>query len=414
MNPTDPQAARKFAVETVRTLRDNGHEALWAGGCVRDALLGKIPKDYDVATNAAPAEVRRVFGHRRTLPIGAAFGVITLVGSKASGPIEIATFRQDAAYSDGRHPDGVVFSTAKEDAQRRDFTINGLFFDPLSEKVIDYVGGQTDLQAGLIRAIGDPSARIGEDKLRMLRAVRFAANFDFQLENETWAALCREATGIQVVSAERIGAEMRRMLVHSNRRKAVELLRDSGLLREILPCTNEPLSESSLAVLHAISEPTFATALAALLWEQGQLAQSLDRLADTANRWRLSGDEKQATQSILQCAPVTISAAQTPWPQVQRILISPHIDETLKFARAVQTVQGITLAGVEFCEQKRKLDQSELNPPPLISGNELRSTGLNPGPQFKTILETVRDEQLEGRLTSTEEALSWVKEHWNL
>ena len=175
-------AQREFALEIVEQLRAAGFEALWAGGCVRDQLLGLAPKDYDVATSATPDEIRDLFGRRRTLAIGASFGVITVLGPRAAGQIEVATFRTDAAYSDGRHPDSVTFTTAEHDAARRDFTINGLFFDPVAEAVVDYVNGRDDLERKTIRAIGDPAARIAEDKLRMLRAVRFAATFDFHIE----------------------------------------------------------------------------------------------------------------------------------------------------------------------------------------------------------------------------------------
>src|SRR5208337_581044 len=179
----DPEQQRRFALEVVRRLRAAGFEAYWAGGCVRDELLGRRPKDYDVATSAAPPQIRELFGNRRTLPLGAAFGVITVLGPRPADPayrvpmIEVATFRQDAEYSDGRHPDHVTFSSAREDAARRDFTINGMFFDPVERTVIDFVGGQEYLRQGLIRAIGSPRLRFGEDKLRMLRAVRFAAAF---------------------------------------------------------------------------------------------------------------------------------------------------------------------------------------------------------------------------------------------
>ncbi len=175
----DPEQQRQFALEVVCQLRAAGFEAYWAGGCVRDELLGRRPKDYDVATAATPPQIRALFGNQRTLPLGAAFGVITVLGPRPAGMIEVATFRQEAGYSDGRHPDQVTFSSAREDAARRDFTINGMFFDPVNRKVIDFVGGQEDLHNGLIRAIGSPRLRFGEDKLRMLRAVRFTAAFGF-------------------------------------------------------------------------------------------------------------------------------------------------------------------------------------------------------------------------------------------
>src|SRR2546421_9642884 len=196
---------RDFAIEVVQRLRDAGYQALWAGGCVRDELLGLVPKDYDVATDARPEEVRRRF--RRTLAVGMSFGVIEVLGPRTeAGPlvVQVATFRSDVSYSDGRHPDAVVFSSAREDALRRDFTINGMFFDPLDNQLIDYVGGQDDLRAKVLRAIGDPTARFAEDKLRLLRAVRFATRFELTVEPATETAIRAMAPAITVVSAERI------------------------------------------------------------------------------------------------------------------------------------------------------------------------------------------------------------------
>src|SRR3954470_5971345 len=228
MPAVDPKLAREFAVDVARRLRESGHQALWAGGCVRDQLMAQMPKDYDVATDAVPDRVREVFGKRRTLPIGASFGVITVLGSQGAGQIDVATFRRDAAYSDGRHPDAVSFSDAEHDAQRRDFTINGLFFDPVEDRVIDFVGGQEDLARRVVRAIGDPLARIAEDKLRMLRAVRFAARFDFAIEDKTLAAIKQQARELIIVSAERVATELRLILTHPNRARGIELLAETG------------------------------------------------------------------------------------------------------------------------------------------------------------------------------------------
>ena len=231
----DAARQRVFAREIVEKLRAHGFEALWAGGCVRDELLGIRPKDYDVATSATPDQIRDVFGRRRTLEIGAAFGVITVLGPRAAGQIEVATFRTDATYSDGRHPDSVSFTDAEHDAQRRDFTINGLFFDPLTDRVVDYVGGQADLNARIVRAIGSPRLRFSEDRLRMLRAVRFAATFAFTIEPETLRAIQEMAVDVTRVSPERIGMEIRRMLLDPNRAVALELLRETKLLPHVLP-----------------------------------------------------------------------------------------------------------------------------------------------------------------------------------
>ena len=236
MSEINADKQQAFALDVVRQLRAAGYEAYWAGGCVRDRLLRRSPKDYDVATSAVPEEIQKVFGRsRKTLAVGAAFGVIAVVGPRGAGQIEVATFREDVSYSDGRRPDAVRFTTAREDALRRDFSINGMFFDPVAGEVLDYVGGQDDLRQGIVRAIGDPHQRFTEDKLRLLRAVRFAAFFGFSIEPATFEAICTMAREITAVSAERIANEMRMMLERSGRRRAVELLLETGLLEGVLP-----------------------------------------------------------------------------------------------------------------------------------------------------------------------------------
>jgi tRNA nucleotidyltransferase/poly(A) polymerase len=268
---SDPERARQFAIDVVERLRTAGFQAFWAGGCVRDELFGRIPADYDVATSAKPDEVREVFGRRRTLAVGAAFGVITVLGARDSGQIEVATFRTDEAYTDGRHPAGVRFSSPQEDAQRRDFTINGLFLDPLSGEVHDYVGGREDLKAGVVRAIGVPAMRFGEDHLRMLRAVRFAAAFGFALDGETRAAIEKMTHLVTTVSPERIAAELRAMVSRPGRRRALELLDETGLAREVLPEVAPAYGDASARaswqqaarIIDALDEPDLSTALAA-------------------------------------------------------------------------------------------------------------------------------------------------------
>ena len=220
----------------VRRLREANHEALWAGGCVRDELLGLTPKDYDVATSARPEEVRKLF--RRTIAVGMSFGVVDVIGPRHDHghlTIEVATFRSDVSYSDGRHPDAVVFSSAREDALRRDFTINGMFYDPLDDRLIDYVGGQDDLRAGVLRAIGDPRQRFDEDKLRMLRAVRMATRFGLAFDPATEAAVKALAGEIRVVSAERIADELRKMLADPRRARGMSLFFELGLAAVVLP-----------------------------------------------------------------------------------------------------------------------------------------------------------------------------------
>ena len=227
---------REFAIDVLRTLQSAGYQALWAGGCVRDELLGLTPKDYDIATDARPEQVQSLF--RRTVAVGASFGVIEVLGPRRQGDflkVEVATFRSDVSYSDGRHPDAVVYASAHEDAWRRDFTVNGMFSDPLKGELLDFVGGRADLEARVLRSIGDPPKRFQEDKLRLLRAVRIAARFDLTIEPATAAAIKAMAAELPVVSAERIAKELRQLLVHPRRTRALNLMFELGLLQAILP-----------------------------------------------------------------------------------------------------------------------------------------------------------------------------------
>jgi poly(A) polymerase len=410
MPNVDPALAREFAVEVVRQLRAAGHEALWAGGCVRDQLLGVLPKDYDVATDATPDRVREVFGKRRTLPIGAAFGVITVLGPKGAGQIDVATFRRDAAYSDGRHPDAVTFSDAEHDAQRRDFTINGLFYDPLDDRVIDYVGGQDDLQRHVIRAIGNPLQRIAEDKLRMLRAVRFAARFDFAIDDATLAAIKQQAHELIIVSAERVAAELRLILTHNSRARGVELLADTGLLDVILPelaviTQNRDQWSRCLAVLASLHEPTFSMSLAALLREAD------DKLPQTVfHRWKLSTDELAGIEKLLHEESLIRAARSQPWPKLQRVLIAPRTVELLDYCKAVARVLDGTTAEIDFCREKLALPPAELNPPPLITGADLKQLGIPQGPAYRDLLDAVRDAQLNRRIVTREQALTLARQ----
>ena len=399
MSKIDPISQREFAVEVVAALRAGGFAAYWAGGCVRDQLLGRQPKDYDVATSARPEQIRQVFGQRRTLALGAAFGVITVLGSKKTGQIEVATFRCDAGYSDGRHPDAVTFSTPEQDAERRDFTINGLFFDPHDGSVIDYVGGRQDLAQGIVRAIGDPPARFREDKLRLLRAVRFAAAFGFEIEPATRRAIEQMAGEIHAVSAERIAAELRSILTHANRRRGVTLLAEAGLLTAILPevAAQRPTPGSPveldaawlpmLKVLDALDDPSFPLALAALVHEFGGpgLIESI------GERLKLANFETGRASWLVANWRCVEQACETPWPKIQRLLIADGATELIALVAARAAVTGQHQAEVEFCRQKLALPPAELNPPPLISGNDLIAHGVPAGPDYQRLLQRVRD-----------------------
>ncbi len=410
MAPIDQEKQRNFAAEVTRKLRAAGYDALWAGGCVRDRLLGRPPKDYDVATSAKPAEIREVFGRRRTVAIGAAFGVITVLGPRGAGQIEVATFRQDATYSDGRHPDTVIFSSAEEDARRRDFTINGLFFDPIDERVIDYVGGQEDLRRGVVRAIGDARVRLAEDKLRMLRAVRFAAEFGFEIDADTRKAIVEMADQLTVVSAERIAMEMRQMLVGEHRSRAVELLRDLGLLAVVLPPSVRLLPADHedwrrvTALLDALAEPDFPLALAALL---SQLCNSR-RTLEICHRWKLSNAEKDRAVWLVKHCGSLDSAETGHWPDIQRLLVSEGAADLVDLLAARVAIGLAEQSSLEFCRQRLAWPADRLNPLPLITGDDLVSHGLPPGKNFKHLLAAARDAQLQGEVSTREQALALV------
>jgi tRNA nucleotidyltransferase/poly(A) polymerase len=407
-----PEEQRRFALEVVRRLRAAEFEAYWAGGCVRDELLGRRPKDYDVATNARPAEIRQVFGARRTLAIGAAFGVMTVLGGRAAGAVEVATFRQDAQYSDGRHPDHVTFSSAREDAQRRDFTINGMFYDPVGQQVIDYVGGREDLAGRLIRAIGAARLRFSEDKLRLLRAVRFSATFDFALEADTRAAIHDMADQIAVVSPERIAQEMRRVLVEPGRATAVRLLLDThlaaALLPEIVPAdaAGRQQLERTLAVLERLPQPGFPLALAALL----DAPIDTEAARAVCLRWRLSNKETDRVTWLVAQRAALAGARAKPWSALQPLLICEGIEDLLAWHEAMAAAAGDSAAGEEaaYCRSLLAQPPDVLDPPPLLTGDDLLAHGVPAGPRFRPLLQQVRDAQLDGRIGTSAEAVTLV------
>jgi tRNA nucleotidyltransferase/poly(A) polymerase len=396
-------AQRAFALEIVQKLRTAAFESLWAGGCVRDELLGLTPKDYDVATSATPDQIRDLFGHRRTLPIGAAFGVVTVLGPRAAGQIEVATFRKDAAYSDGRHPDSVSFTDAEHDAQRRDFTINGLFFDPVENKVVDYVDGQADLQRRIIRAIGNPRLRLSEDKLRMLRAVRFAATFDFEIEADTLRAIQEMAGEINTVSAERIGMEIRRMLLDPRRAVALCLLRETNLLAHVLSeIADLPADvwQQMIARVEQLREPTLPLALAAVLL----VAEDAD-ISEVGRRLRYTNKELDRATWLVNNLMTVAHAPSVPWPKLQRLLVHDGAAELIALLESITELQDPALA---FCRERLAWPAERLNPKPLLDGGDLIRHGLPPGPEFSALLEQVRDAQLNGLVATRDEALALV------
>ena len=411
MKSATTDACRQFALQVVETLVDAGFTAFWAGGCVRDQLLARTPKDYDVATNATPREVRSLFGRNRTLAIGQSFGVITVLGDRHVAPVEVATFREDVSYSDGRHPDAVRFSHAREDALRRDFTINGLFYDPIKDEVVDFVDGQKDLGERRLRAIGDAEQRFDEDKLRMLRAVRFAADFEFSIESTTFEAIRHHAAEIRQVSVERIANELQKMLVHPRNFAALKLLQASGLWDAIFPEMADPTPGNWGRLIDAfllLRAQHFGEALALIAWAD-ESADAVLLIETLASRLKLSHEDRLRARFVVQHWQNLENASPTTWHRAQPVLTSQHGDSTLRFAEVVLRVLGRDTNGIQFCKERMTWPNDKLNPPPLLTGHDLKELGLTPGPEFRGWLERARERQLLGEMHSRDDALGWIR-----
>ncbi len=433
---------REYAIAVVQTLQNAGHQALWAGGCVRDELLGLTPKDYDIATDARPEQVQALF--RRTFAIGESFGVVDVLGPRVSGQhlhVQVATFRTDGGYSDGRRPDQVVFSTAREDALRRDFTINGMFFDPIKAELHDFVGGQADLHARILRAIGDPEIRFKEDKLRLLRAVRIATRFELAIESTTDVAIRRMASELPVVSAERIAKELRQLLVHPRRTRGLNLLMDLGLARSVVPELEEmkgvpqglpsqpkgDLWEHVMNVMDFIGPaPSFPLAMGTLLHDIGKprtMGRTAERYTfyhhehvgarmanDIALRLRLSNAERERIVWLVEKHQYLSDASRMRPSKLKAVLVHPGVLELLVLHRADALASGKSVEHVEFCERLlREWTADDLNPAPLITGNDLKGLGIVPGPRYKEMLDAVREAQLDGTIATPQEAMDLVR-----
>ena len=433
----------KTARDVAARLRESGHVAYFAGGCVRDIVRGETPKDFDIATDANPEAVQKLFPH--TYAVGAHFGVILVVENGFQ--FEVATFRSDDAYVDGRHPSAVHFSSPEEDAKRRDFTINGMFYDPVAEKVIDFVGGSADIEAKLVRAIGDPAQRFAEDRLRMLRAVRFATVLDYKIDNQTWDALLANAVSINEISAERIREELVRMFLSPNRTRGWDLLDSSGLMRAILPeidamkgCAQpeqfhpegdvfehtrlmlqflpEKISVPLVfaVLLHDVAKPRTAT-----VDSTGRIRfNEHDRIGakmteEMMRRLRFSGAEIDATVEMVRQHMVFKDVPKMRVAKLKRFMARPTFDDELELHRADCQGSHRMLDNYEFLLLKREEFANEpIIPSPLVRGDDLIALGLKPGPKFGEILEAVETRQLEGTLRTREEALDWVKHEYGL
>jgi poly(A) polymerase len=448
---------KTFAISIVQTLRQHGFQAYLVGGCVRDLLLGREPKDYDVATSATPEQVLSIFPE--TYAVGAQFGVVLVPmperdvasnvsteSSSKSRAVEVATFRSDIGYSDGRHPDEVRLSRdPREDVARRDFTINGMLLDPEGAQapgqVLDFVGGRKDLEAGIIRTIGDPERRFGEDKLRMLRAVRFAARFGYTIEPATFGAIQKLAPQIEVVSRERVRDELTRMLTEGQARRAFLLLDESGLLRHVLPEISAmkgveqpaefhpegdvfvhtllllenlpqpcPLTLAWGALLHDVGKPpTFRVAPDRIRFD-GHVEVGVKMAEEICRRLRFSNDETEQILALVDNHMRFGHATRMKESTLKKFLRMPGFDEHLALHRADCLASHRNLTTYEFVQQKRaEIPAEKMRPAPLVTGEDLIAQGHVPGPKFREILSAVEDAQLEGRLTARDAALEFVR-----
>jgi poly(A) polymerase len=440
--------SREFAEQICGTLRAAGYQAYLVGGCVRDILLNREPADYDVATNSTPDRVAQIFPD--SLTVGAQFGVVVVTAESQEGnrlQVEVATFRSDLGYSDGRHPDAVVYAkSAQEDVKRRDFTINGLLLDPETNQVLDYVGGRDDLRAGIIRAIGQPEERFREDKLRMLRAVRFAARFAYSIEPETFRAIQKLAPQVAQVSAERVRDELTKLLAEGSARRGFELLDETGLLSQVLPEISrmkgveqppqfhpegdvwthtrmmleglKPGSSPTLAwgvLLHDVGKPpTFAPPSG----PNGRIR--FDRHVEVGTRMaeEICGRLRYSNADTEQIAALVANhlrfkdVPRMKPATLKRFARLDRFDEHLELHRLDCMSSHRNLENYEFMRRfLAETPPEEIHPARLLTGDDLISLGLKPGPRFKEILETAEDAQLNGKIATHDEALRWAKEH---
>lgn len=429
----------RLALEVVRRLQAHGFSALLVGGCVRDILMGRVPEDYDVATDAHPEQMAQLF--EKTLLVGAKFGVVVVVEEGAQ--VEVATFRTESGYSDRRHPSEVVFSDALHDARRRDFTINGLYFNPGSSEVIDYVEGRADIERRLIRAIGDPSARFSEDALRMLRALRFASSLDFEIDPGTWDAIKSLGHLVREISMERIRDELFRGLTKSHPDRFLQLLADSRLLAQVLPeiellkgCEQPPefhpegdvFAHTKLMFSLLRPNPSPALAFAVLLHDVGKpaTAEVSDRIRfnnhqkvgaqiaeEITRRLVFPNDLRERVASMVLRHMDFINLSKMRESTLRRFLADPNIDEELELHRVDCLASHGNLDNYELANERlaqiRAEEPEGALPPPLVTGNDLIAMGLPPGPAFKRLLRSVQDAQLEGSVHDRPEALQYLK-----
>ncbi|MDX9974652.1 MAG: CCA tRNA nucleotidyltransferase [FCB group bacterium] len=430
----------KTAREICARLERRGFRALLAGGCVRDLILDVEPKDYDIATNATPEQVAELFD--KTVPVGAAFGVQIVV--LPEGHFEVTTFRKDGPYLDGRHPSSIQYTGEEEDARRRDFTINAMFFDPKTESIVDYVGGRADLTAQVIRTVGNPRERFAEDHLRLMRAIRFAARLGYAIEPETFAAVREMAPLITTTSGERIRDEIVRMLTEGGARRGFELMDDTGLLGHVLPellpmkgCEQPPefhpegdVWTHTLMALDLLDKPTLPLALGVLLHDVGKpVTQTFeDRIRfsnhdkigaamadDICRRLHLSNQDRERVVWLVDQHMRLATAPEMRQSKLKRFVREEGFPELLALGRIdCMSSHGDLETNEWIAGYLRNLKPEEIKPEPLVRGRDLIEMGYKPGPVFSQILQQVEDAQLEGEIASAEEARDFVRRNWDV
>jgi len=433
------ESNKAAAIDIIGKLQEKGHIAYLAGGCVRDMLRGETPKDYDIATSALPEEITSIF--TKTREVGVHFGVVIVIVNNQA--FDVATFRNDGSYKDGRHPEEVTFSTPQDDTARRDFTVNGIFFDPISEKYIDFVEGKSDIDKKVIRAIGEPNLRFQEDHLRLLRAIRFAARFDYKIEAETWNSIKSNASGITKISKERIRDELTKILLNENRVLGFDLLVESGLMEHIIPeilqlkgCEQPPqfhpegdvFVHTRLMLSLLKDAPSIELVLSVLLHDIGKPATySFDEEAD---RIRFNGHDKlgaEMSEQILRDLKfsnsiiedvVQMVANHMTFKDVQkmrqsklkRFMSRSTFNDEIELHRVDCLGSWGGLDNYDFLNKKMvEFANEPIIPQPLLTGKDLIELGWSPGPDLGQTLNSVQDMQLEGKLNSKDEALDWVK-----
>jgi poly(A) polymerase len=432
--------AREKAIAIVKRLREEGYESYLAGGCVRDRLLAKAPKDYDITTSAKPESIAKIFSE--TIPVGAQFGVILVLIDDQ--PFEVATFRHDGPYLDGRRPSEVRYGSLEEDVWRRDFTINGMIYDPIDERIIDLVEGQKDLERRSIRAIGNAHERFEEDRLRMVRAVRFAASLDFTIEEETFAAIRDLASTVTKISWERIGDEITRILTEGGARKGFELLDRTGLLKVLLPeieamkgTEQSPdyhpegdVFEHTLLLLSHLDAPAETLAYGCLLHDvakpvcfrregerityYGHTDKGAEMAEEILQRLKRSRVTWERAAYLVRNHLRHIQAPHMRLSTLKRFLGEAGIDELLELTRIDALSSNGDLQYYRFCREKlAELKVEEIHPEPLLRGRDLIALGLTPGPLFQQILQQVEEAQLGGELATREAALDWLKKNYH-